>query len=205
MKVLLINGSPNPDGCTFTALREVAGALEAEGIETEIFQIGRQPVRGCIDCGGCRNNRCAFDDIANQALAKFESCDALVIGSPVYYASPNGSLLALLDRMFFAGSALMRLKPAACIVSARRAGTTAALEVLNKYPTIAQMPLVSSSYWNMVHGNEPAEVQKDEEGLKTMRVLGANMAYLLKCMEAGKAAGVAPPAPVQRVFTNFIR
>lgn len=205
MKVLLINGSPNADGCTYTALKEVAGELERAGIDTEIFQIGRQAVRGCIDCGGCRNNRCAFDDIANQALAKFESCDALVIGSPVYYASPNGSLLALLNRMFFAGSALMRLKPAACIVSARRAGTTAALEVLNKYPTIAQMPLVSSSYWNMVHGNEPAEVQKDEEGLKTMRVLGRNMAYLLKCVEAGKQVGVTPPAPEPRVFTNFIR
>jgi multimeric flavodoxin WrbA len=205
MKVLLINGSPNPDGCTYTALREVAGALEQNGVETEIFQIGRMPVRGCIDCGGCRNNRCAFDDIANQALAKFESCDALVIGSPVYYAAPNGSLISLLNRMFFAGSALMRLKPAACNVSARRAGTTAALEVLNKYPTIAQMPLVSSTYWNMVHGNEPAEVMKDDEGVKTMRVLGANMAYLLKCIEAGKVAGVTQPAPGPRVFTNFIR
>ena len=205
MKVLMINGSPNADGCTFTALKEVAGELMREGIESEIFQIGRQPVRGCIDCGGCRNNRCAFDDIANQALAKIESCDALVIGSPVYYASPNGSLLALLDRMFFAGTAIMRMKPAACVVSARRAGTTAALEVLNKYPTLAQMPLVSSSYWNMVHGNEPAEVQKDEEGLKTMRVLGKNMAYLLKCIEAGKKAGVTLPAPEAPKVTNFIR
>ncbi len=205
MKVFLINGSPNPDGCTYTALKEVAGALEKNGIEAEVFQIGRLPVRGCIDCGGCRNNRCAFDDIANQALAKFESCDGLVIGSPVYYAAPNGSLIALLNRMFFAGSALMRLKPAACIVSGRRAGTTAALEVLNKYPTIAQMPLVSSTYWNMVHGNEPAEVMKDEEGVQTMRVLGANMAYLLKCIEAGKATGITPPAPAQRIFTNFIR
>lgn len=205
MKVLLINGSPNAEGCTYTALREIAGTLEAEGIATEIFQIGRQPVRGCVDCGGCRNNRCAFDDIANQALSKLEGCDALVIGSPVYYASPNGSLIALLDRMFFAGSALMRLKPAACVVSARRAGATAALEVLNKYPTIAQMPLVSSTYWNMVHGNEPSQVQKDGEGLQTMRVLGRNMAYLLKCIEAGKRAGVTPPAPEPRVFTNFIR
>ncbi len=205
MKALMINGSPNPDGCTYTALREVAGALEQNGIETEIFQIGRLPVRGCIDCGGCRNNRCAFDDIANKALSMVESCDALVIGSPVYYASPNGSLIALLDRMFFAGSALMRLKPAACIVSARRAGTTAALEVLNKYPTIAQMPLVTSKYWNMVHGNEPAEVRQDEEGMQTMRVLGANMAYLLKCIEAGKAAGVSLPAPEAPLRTNFIR
>lgn len=205
MRALLINGSPNPDGCTYTALREVAGALEDNGIETEIFQIGKNPVRSCIDCGGCRNNRCAFDDLANQALAKVESSDALVIGSPVYYASPNGSLIALLDRMFFAGSAVMRLKPAACIVSARRAGTTAALEVLNKYPTIAQMPLVSSSYWNMVHGNEPAEVWKDAEGVQTLRRLGKNMAYLLKCIEAGRAAGVMLPEPEPRIFTNFIR
>ena len=205
MKVLLINGSPNPDGCTFTALKEVAGALEKNGVGTEIFQIGRLPIRGCIDCGGCRNNRCAFDDIANQALSKFEGCDGLVIASPVYYASPNGSLIALLDRMFFAGSQLMRLKPCACIVSARRAGTTAALEVLNKYPTIAQMPLVSSKYWNMVHGNEPAEVMRDVEGIETMRLLGENMAYLLKCIEAGKAAGVQQPVPGPRTFTNFIR
>jgi len=205
MKVLLINGSPNPDGCTYTALMEVAGALERNGVEAEIFQIGRSPVRGCIDCGGCRDNRCAFDDIANAALSKFEGCDGLVIGSPVYYASPNGSLISLLDRMFFAGSALMRLKPCAVLVSDRRAGTTAALEVLNKYPTIAQMPLVSSRYWNMVHGNEPAEVQQDVEGVQTMRLLGENMAYLLKCIEAGRAAGVSPPTPEARAFTNFIR
>lgn len=205
MKVLLINGSPNADGCTYTALREVAGALEAEGIETEIFQIGKAPIRGCVDCGGCKDNRCAFDDIANRALEKFEKCDGLVIGSPVYYASPNGSLIALLDRMFFAGTALMRAKPAACIVSARRAGTTAALEVLNKYPTIAQMPLVSSRYWNMVHGNDPEEAAQDEEGIDVMRALGANMAYLLKCIEAGRKAGINPPSlgPVRR--TNFIR
>jgi len=205
MKALLINGSPNPDGCTYTALREVAGALASGGVEAEIFQIGREPVRGCVDCGGCRNNRCAFDDIANRALEKLEGCDALVIGSPVYYASPNGSLIALLDRMFFAGSALMRLKPCACVVSARRAGTTAALEVLQKYPTIAQMPLVASKYWNMVHGNEPAEVMEDKEGLQVMRALGANMAYLLRCIEAGKRAGVAPPAPEPPLRTNFIR
>jgi multimeric flavodoxin WrbA len=205
MKVLIINGSPNPEGCTFTALAEVAARLEANGIETEVFQIGRSPVRGCIDCGGCRNNRCAFDDIANQALAKIEGCDGLVIGSPVYYASPNGSLIALLDRMFFAGGALMRLKPCATVVSARRAGTTAALEVLNKYPTIAQMPLVASKYWNMVHGNDPAEVLSDEEGVNTMRALGDNMAYLLKCIEAGRKSGLTQPAPQPPLFTNFIR
>jgi multimeric flavodoxin WrbA len=205
MKVLLINGSPNPDGCTFTALTEVAGALKQGDVETEIFQIGKNAIRGCVDCGGCRDNRCAFDDLANRALMKMEGCDGLVIGSPVYYAAPNGSLIALLNRMFFAGSALMRLKPAACIVSARRAGTTAALEVLNKYPTIAQMPLVSSTYWSMVHGSEPGEVYQDKEGVETMRTLGANMAYLLKCIEAGKAAGIAPPIHEPKTFTNFIR
>lgn len=205
MKALLINGSPNPDGCTYTALREVVGALVSGGVEAEIFQIGREPVRGCVDCGGCRNNRCAFDDLANRALEKMETSDGLVIGSPVYYAAPNGSLIALLNRMFFAGTALMRLKPAACVVSARRAGTTAALEVLNKYPTIAQMPLVSSTYWNMVHGNEPQEVFQDKEGVGTMRTLGSNMAYLLKCIEAGKTAGVTPPEREPKTYTNFIR
>lgn len=205
MKTLLINGSPNPDGCTYTALAEVARALEQNGIDTEIFQIGKKPVRGCIDCGGCRDNRCAFDDVANRALEKVEKSDALVLGSPVYYASANGSMLALLDRMFFAGGALMRLKPAACVVSARRAGTTASLDILNKYPTIAQMPLVSSKYWNMVHGNQPAEVLQDAEGMQIMRTLGANMAYLLKCIQAGKRAGVTPPMPEPPLRTNFIR
>ena len=205
MKVLLINGSPNPDGCTFTALSFVAKALEEGGIGTEIFQIGKNAIRGCVDCGGCRDNRCAFDDLANRALEKMEGCDGLVIGSPVYYAAPNGSLIALLNRMFFAGTALMRLKPAACVVSARRAGTTAALEVLNKYPTLAQMPLISSTYWSMVHGNEPQEVYQDIEGVETMRTLGMNMAYLLKCIEAGRVAGVMPPEYKPKTFTNFIR
>jgi multimeric flavodoxin WrbA len=205
MKALLINGSPKPDGCTYTALSEVARTLREGGVETEIFQIGREPVRGCIDCGRCKDNRCVFDDIVNRALEKAEKSDAMVFASPVYYASVNGSMIALLDRMFFAGKDVLQCKPAACVVSARRAGTTAALDVLNKYPTIAQMPLVSSKYWNMVHGNNPAEVLKDEEGMQVMRTLGRNMAYLMKCIEAGRIAGIVPPAQEPPARTNFIR
>lgn len=206
MKVLLINGSPNEKGCTYTALTEVEKALSAQGIETEIIQIGKQTIRGCIGCGGCYGkNRCIFnDDIVNQTLDKMEQADGLVVGSPVYYASPNGSLLSFLDRLFYAGRCFAH-KPAASVVSARRAGTTASLDVIDKYFTINHMPVVSASYWNMVHGSCPDDVRKDLEGLQTMRNLGNNMAWMLKCIKAGKEQGINPPACENQYRTDFIR
>lgn len=208
MKVLLINGSPNEKGCTYTALSEVAGALEKEGVQTEIVHIGKSPIRGCVGCGGCAKNgnaRCVFDDDAvNRILEKAEEADGYVIGSPVYFASPNGALLSLLDRMFYAGKCFA-YKPAAAVVSARRAGTTASIEVLNKYFTIRNMPLVSSGYWTMVHGSTPDDVRQDLEGMQTMRTLGRNMAWLVKCLEAGKQAGITIPEAETKVWTNFIR
>lgn len=207
MKVLLINGSPHEKGCTYTALGAVAGTLNEGGVETELLWIGKEPHRGCIGCGSCyKKGRCMYDgDLANEVIARMEGADGLVVGSPVYYAAPNGSLLALLDRVFYAGSAGFAHKPGAAVVSARRAGTTAALEVLNKYFTIAQMPLVSSRYWNMVHGNKPEEVVQDLEGMQIMEQLGRNIAWLLKCIEAGKASGVEKPGAERWARTNFIR
>ena len=206
MKVLLLNGSPHARGCTYTALSEVAGQLNQNGVETEIVQIGAGPVHGCIACGKCRETgSCVFDDIVNEILKKMEDADGLVVGTPVYYASPHGSLIALLDRLFYAGKTQFAYKPAAAVASARRAGTTAALDVVNKYFTISQMPVVSSQYWNMVHGNTPEQVRQDQEGLQIMRTLGNNMAWLLRCIEAGKAAGVEPVKETPRIATNFIR
>lgn len=208
MKVLLINGSSKKEGCTYTALLEVACQLNKNGIDTEIFQLGNKPVRGCIACGKCSSNhsRCIFDDDkANEAISKMEEADGLIIGSPVYYASANGALIALLDRMFYAGRTCFAFKPGAAVVSARRAGTTASLDELNKYFTISKMPVVSSHYWNMVHGNTPEEVKLDLEGMQTMRALGDNMAWLLKSIEAGKNAGISLPEAEVRQRTNFIR
>ena len=205
MKVLLINGSPNREGCTFTALSEAAAQLNKNGIETEFLQIGTGAVRGCIGCGKCsQTQRCVFDDQVNEALDKMEKADGLIVGSPVYYASANGSVISFLDRMFYAGNCFA-FKPAAAVASARRAGTTATLDELNKYFTIAQMPVVSSQYWNMVHGMSPEDVKQDLEGLQTMRALADNMAWLLKSIEAGKKAGIRPPQPEPRAYTNFIR
>ncbi len=207
MKVLLINGSPHAEGCTYTALTEVASALNEANIGTEIFQIGTAPVRGCIGCGGCSGKgKCVFDDdIVNRLIEKAKEADGLVIGSPVHYASAGGAITAVLDRLFFSASGSLSYKPCACIVSARRAGTTAALDQLIKYPTINRMPLVSSQYWPMVHGSTPDQVRQDLEGMQIMRTLGRNMAWLLRCIEAGKQAGIDVPArePMQR--TNFIR
>jgi multimeric flavodoxin WrbA len=206
MKVLLLNGSPNQKGCTNRALREVADTLEKDGIETEIVHIGNQAVHGCIACGKCtETSLCVFkDDKVNEVIGKMEAADGLIVGSPVYYASANGSLYSFLDRMFYAANHKFAHKPAAAIASARRAGTTATLDTLNKYFTISQMPVVSSQYWNMVHGNSPEEVEQDEEGLQIMRTLGHNMAWLLKCLEAGRKAGVELPQPEARLRTNFI-
>lgn len=206
MKVLLINGSPREKGCTYTALSEVAKSLNAYEIETEIIQIGNQAIRGCIGCGGCAGKgRCIFeDDAVNEIIGKMEEADGLIIGSPVYFASPNGNLISLLDRLFYAGTCFSH-KPAAAVVSARRAGTTVTVDDLNKYFTIKQMPVVSSTYWNMVHGSCPEDVLKDEEGLQTMRNLGRNMAWLLKCIENGKQNGIQPPTAEKKIWTNFIR
>ena len=203
MKVLLINGSPHEKGCTYTALSEVAGVLNAEGIETRIFHIGKGSVHGCIACGVCSKlGRCAFDDDpANEMLALMREADGIIIGSPVYYAGPNGALCALLDRAFYASQKSLQFKPAAAVVSARRSGTTATFDRLNKYFTINRMPVVSSQYWNGVHGFTPDDVKKDEEGLQTMRTLGYNMAWMLKSI----ANGNRPlPAIEPRKRTNFI-
>ena len=209
MKVLLINGSSHEKGCTYTALSEVAGALEKQGIETEIVGIGNQPLRGCIGCGSCGRNgncRCVFDDdVVNRILEKAEGCDGYIFGTPVYYASGNGAMIAVMDRLFYSGKAIFAHKPGACVASARRAGTTATLDQMNKYLTISQMPVVSSTYWNMVHGNAPEDVKQDLEGLQVMRNLGTNMAWLLKCIEAGKKAGVDVPTAEAGARTNFIR
>jgi len=206
MKVLLINGSPNKEGCTFTALSEVEKALNENGIETEIIQIGNQIVRGCIACGHCKQSgSCVFDDIVNEVIEKAKTADGFIFGSPVYYSGINGTMKSFLDRLFYSGSKHLAYKPGAGIVSARRAGTTAALHQINHYFTINNMPLVSSQYWNMVHGNTPDEVRQDKEGLQIMRTLGQNMAWLLKSIEAGIEMGIEKPAPEPRERTNFIR
>lgn len=207
MKVLLINGSPHPRGCTHTALSTVAAQLEKNGLETQILQMGNKAVHGCIACGKCRDTgHCIFeDDPVNEAVDLLREADGLVVGSPVYYAGPNGSICAFLDRMFFLKSAPYAFKPAAAVVSCRRGGASASFDRLNKYFTIARMPVVSSQYWNSVHGNTPDEVRQDKEGLQIMRTLGDNMAWLLKCIAAGKAAGIAQPVPEPWEATNFIR
>lgn len=208
MKVLLINGSPN-ERCTFTALSEVARTLNEEGVETEIVGIGKQPVRGCLGCHGCAKTegaRCAFDDdIVNRLLEKAEEADGYVVGTPVYYAGANGALLAVMDRMFYAGSSVMAGKPGAGIASARRAGTTPAIDQINKYFQISHMPVVSSSYWPMVHGTCAEDVLKDEEGLQTMRNLAHNMAFELKAQAAAREAGIEGPVRESGKRTNFIR
>ena len=208
MKVLMINGSPNEHGCTDTALKIVSGALAEDGVESETVWLGNRAVQDCIGCGACRklNNRCVFDDdIVNRILEKAEQADGFVFGSPTFYAHSSGRILSVLDRVFYAGSSVFAGKPGAAVVSARRAGTTANLDVINKYFMISRMPVVSSCYWNMVHGANAQDVEQDLEGLQTMRALGRNMAWLLSCIEAGKDPGVNPPAvePFQR--TNFIR
>lgn len=205
MKVLLINGSPRAEGCTYTALSEIAEQLAKEGIDSEIVQLGAKPVQDCIACGKCEKmSKCIFDDTANEIIQKAESADGFVFGTPVYYAHPSGRVLSALDRIFYAGAKAFAFKPGAAIASARRAGTTASIDVLNKYFTINQMPVVSSTYWNMVHGNTPDEVRQDEEGLQTMRNIASNMAWMLKCIEAGAEKGIVPPKN-PKARTNFIR
>lgn len=206
MKVLLVNGSPHEKGCIYTALAEVAKTLREGGVEAEMFWIGNAPIAGCTGCGGCgRRGRCVFDDRVNECAVLAREADGFVFGSPVHYAAAGGAIMLFMDRLFYSSGGAFRLKPAAAVVSARRAGTTAALDQLNKYFTISEMPVVASQYWNMVHGNSPAEVAADAEGLQIMRTLGRNMAWLLRFIEAGKAAGVEAPACEPRAVTNFIR
>lgn len=211
MKVLLVNGSPHREGCTYTALCEVAGTLGREGIETEIFWIGNKPIGGCIACLKCREKGCCvFDDVVNRFREKACEADGFVFGSPVHYASATGNMTAFMDRLFYSefggnGNRAFYMKPAAAVVSVRRAGTTATFDQLNKYFTIQEMPVVSSRYWNMIHGANAEQARQDAEGLYTMRVLGRNMAYLLRCQEAARKAGVALPEQETPVFTNFIR
>lgn len=210
MKVLLVNGSPHKGGCTYTALTEVAKTLNEEGIETEIFWIKNKPIGGCIACLSCREKgKCVFDDVVNEFAEKMKEADGFVFGTPVHYAGATGNMTAFMDRVFYSTacgghSDYYMYKPAAMIASARRAGTTATYDQLNKYFGINQMPIISSRYWNMVHGHTPEDVRKDEEGMQIMRILGRNMAYYLKCIEAGKEKGIELPKEEQTIFTNFI-
>ncbi len=206
MKVLLVNGSHHEKGCTYTALAEVAKALNANGIETEIYQLSGKKIEGCRGCWACKKvKKCVFDDgTVNDFVAKAAEFDGFVFGSPVYYASASGVLVSFMDRVFYSGGKALAYKPAAAVVSCRRAGASTTFDVINKYFTINNMPIVSSNYWNEIHGNTAEEAAKDEEGLQTMRVLGNNMAWLLKCIQLGKENEVAPVTE-KKVWTNFIR
>ena len=203
-KVLLINGSPHMHGCTATALEEMIRVFEQEQVETELIQVGNQAVRGCISCGYCaKNKQCVFNnDPVNETAAKLEHADGLVVGSPVYYASPNGALLSFMDRLFYSTSFSKHMKVGAAVVSCRRAGNTAAFDVLNKYFTISGMPVASSTYWNQVHGFSAEDVKKDLEGLQTVRNLARNMAFLIRAIRAEKEKSGLPQ--VERdFFTSF--
>jgi len=205
MKVLLVNGSSRPDGCTSVALREAARALESDGIETEMIFIGNKPLPDCIACRKCRQTgECVFHDAVNDFVEKAKAADGFVFGSPVYFAHPSGRLLTFMDRAFYSGGAAFMYKPAAAVLSARRAGQVASFDVINKYFTILSMPVVASTYWNLVYGAQPEQVEQDKEGLATMQNLGHNMAWMLRCIELGRANGVIHPENV-KVLTNFIR
>lgn len=205
MKVLLINGSPHKNGTTFRALSEVANSLNDNGIETEIITVGDKEVSGCTVCLACTKlGKCIKDDIVNELIEKIEKSDGVVVGSPVYYASLNGTLKAILDRVFFAKKSFA-YKPAAAVAVARRAGTTATLDIINKYFMINNMPVVSSQYWNMVFGSNGEQAEEDKEGLQTMRTLGVNLAWIIKCIKAGKETGVDFPQIEQKIKTNFIK
>ncbi|WP_294578650.1 flavodoxin family protein [uncultured Thomasclavelia sp.] len=205
MKVILINGSPNTKGCTYTALSEVATTLENEGIETEIINVGHKNIRGCIGCRKCKTTgKCVFGDIVNEVAPKFKECDGIVIGSPVYFASANGTLISFIDRLFYSMTEDKTMKVGAAVVSARRAGNTATFDEINKYFTISGMPVASSQYWNQVHGNTPEEVRQDLEGMQTMRTLGRNMAFLIKSIQLGKEK-YGLPEKEAAIHTNFIR
>jgi len=204
MKVLMINGSPNARGCTYTALTEVAKTLNEAGVVTEFIQVGNKDLRGCIACRKCKTSgKCAFDDLVNEVAPKLAECDGIVVGSPVYYASANGTLVSFLDRLFYSTRFDKTMKVGAAVVSARRGGTTATFDQLNKYFTISGMPVVSSQYWNMVHGYTPEDVYADKEGCQIMRTLGRNMAFLIKGIALAKDK-YGLPEQEARVTTNFI-
>lgn len=208
MKILLVNGSANPKGNTATALETIAAELRKQGAEAEIWQIGNEPLRDCCGCAGCRktDGYCVFgDDQVNRFIDAAKEADGFVFGTPVYYAHPSGRILSLLDRAFYSASKVFRHKPGASFAIARRAGTTASFDVLNKYFTIAEMPVVSSSYWNVAHGAVAGEVEQDAEGVQIMENLARNMVWLCKCIEAGKNAGVNVPENEYTARTNFIR
>lgn len=203
MKVLLVNGSCNKNGCTFRALTEIENILNQENVETEIIQIGQEAIKDCIGCSGCikNGNKCVFDgDVVNEIIEKAKTADGFVFGSPVYYAHPSGRLLSVLDRVFYAGGKFLAYKPGVAVVSARRAGTTASLDVINKYFTINKMPVVSSNYWNMVHGTKPEDVKKDLEGLQIMRLIAHNMVWLLNAIKKTEL-----PKSEDKIKTNFIK
>lgn len=205
MKVLMINGSPNREGCTYTALSEVARTLEKHGIESEIVHVGNKDIRGCIGCRKCKETgKCVFNDLVNEVAPKFAECDGIVIGSPVYFASANGTLVSFIDRLFYSSSVDKTMKVGAAVVSARRGGCSATFDELNKYFTISGMPIASSQYWNSVHGYTPEQVRQDEEGMQVMRTLGNNMAFLIKSIALGKEK-FALPQKEEHIFTNFIR
>ena len=206
-KILLISGSPRHGGCTYTALREVATALEKNGVVTELIEIGAKPVAGCIACGKCRSTgRCVFDDDAvNRISEKLDDYDGIVVGSPVYYAGPSGQICAFLDRLFYSSGGRMAGKIGAAVVSCRRGGASSAFDRLNKYFQISNMVVASSQYWNQVHGNSPDEVRRDIEGMQTMRTLGQNIAWLVKSIEVGRQAGIPYPTYEPKTFTNFIK
>lgn len=206
MKVLMLNGSAKANGNTYTALLEVGKQLEKEGISYEIVQIGAKPIRDCIGCGKCNENGCVFtDDEVNAFVAKAREADGFVFGTPVYYAHPSGRILSFLDRVFYSSSQVFRFKPGASVAVARRGGTTASFDCLNKYFGISQMPVAGSTYWNQVHGRVPGEAALDEEGLQTMRNLARNLAWMMKCFEAGREKGISLPEMERGVMTNFIR
>ena len=206
MKVLLVNGGPHEKGCTYTALEEVSKTLQKNGIETEIIWLGVNPIAGCIGCNAClKTGKCFRNDIVNAFIEKSKEADGFVFGTPVHFASSAGSLTSFMDRVFYGRGELFKNKPACCVVSCRRGGATATFDQINKYFSICNMPIVTSQYWNQVHGTNPDEVRKDEEGMQTMRTLGNNMAWLLKCIDVAKKNGVEYPENEKAVKTNFIR
>lgn len=211
MKVILVNGSPHQNGSTYAALKEVETTLKEEGVETEIFWIGNKAISGCIGCRACSElKKCFINDIVNEFVEKAKSADGFVFGTPVHYAAMAGNLTSFMDRVFYSASAgkhkdSFMYKPASSVIVARRAGTTATYDQINKYFGITQMPIISSRYWNMVHGASPEDVKKDEEGMQTMRILARNMAYYLKCIEAGREKGIERPKMEKVIFTNFIK
>ena len=211
MKVLLFNGSPHKEGCTYTALKEIEKTLAEEGIESEIYQIGTEPISACRACYACgKLGKCVINDKVNDFVEYASNFDGFIFGSPVHYGAACGGITAFLDRAFFVAfmsgrSDIFKHKPAAAVVSARRAGTTATLDQLNKYMTISEMPIISGRYWNMVHGYTPEDVKQDLEGMQNMRILARNMAWHLKCHEAGIRAGIELPKQEEVIFTDFIR